>query len=154
MLKLSHPITSINGFKIGDKVRLKDGDGSSHIIKSFSIDGMKEFFFEVQFEDGAETMLDNIAPLPSDLDEAANEEADELIAHMKIDGDMIYLPTAKALMIALARFGAEWMAGQGVKTTATVGYYNQTGLSVLTELSIKKLGFKEGDELEIILRKK
>lgn len=27
MLKLSQPITSINGFKIGDKVRLKDGDG-------------------------------------------------------------------------------------------------------------------------------
>ena len=73
MLKLSHPITSINGFKIGDKVRLKDGDGRPHIIKSFSIDGMKEFFFEVQFEDGTETMLDNIAPLPSNLDEDAKE---------------------------------------------------------------------------------
>lgn len=51
--------------------------------------------------------------LPSDLDEAANEEADRLFADMKIDGDMIYLPTAKVLMIAFARFGVEWMAKQG-----------------------------------------
>ena len=68
MLKLSHPITSINGFKIGDKVRLIDGDGRSHIIKYFSIDGIKEFFFKVQFEDGTEAMLDNIALLSFNLD--------------------------------------------------------------------------------------
>ena len=50
---------------------------------------------------------------PFNLDEAAEEEADRLFADMKIDGDMIYLPTAKVLMIALARFGVEWMAKQG-----------------------------------------
>lgn len=50
--------------------------------------------------------------------------------------------------------GAKWLAGQGVKATATVGYYNQAGLSILTEPSIKKLGFKEGDELEITIHKK
>ena len=92
MLKLSQPITSINGFKIGDRVRLKDGDGRPHIIKSFSIDGMKEFFFEVQFEDGTEIMLDNIAPLtsepflPSNLNEAA-EIAKELAFKTWSEGD-------------------------------------------------------------------
>lgn len=42
----------------------------------------------------------------------------------------------------------------GMKATATVGYYNQSGLSILTEPSIKKLGFEEGDVLELIIRKK
>ena len=68
MLKTNQPIISINGFHIGDKVRLIDGDGRPHIIKSFSIDGIKEFFFEVQFEDGTEAMLDNIALLSFNLD--------------------------------------------------------------------------------------
>ena len=71
MLVLSQPITTINGFKIGDKVRLKDGDGRPHIIKAFAIDGLKEFFFVVQFEDGTSVILDNVCLLPSDLDEAA-----------------------------------------------------------------------------------
>lgn len=57
MLILSQQITAINGFRIGDKVRLLDGDGREHIIKSFSIEGLNEFFFEVQFEDGSWTMV-------------------------------------------------------------------------------------------------
>lgn len=61
MLRLSQPITAINGFRIGDTVRLKDGDGRPHIIKAFVLDGLKEFFFIVQFEDGTETMLRNIS---------------------------------------------------------------------------------------------
>lgn len=48
----------------------------------------------------------------------------------------------------------EQMIELGVTATATVGYYNQSGLSILTEPSIKKLGFKEGDKLEITIRKK
>lgn len=63
MLKINHPITSINGFTIGDKVRLKDGDGRPHIIKSFGIDGLKEYFIVVQFEDGISAMLNNISLL-------------------------------------------------------------------------------------------
>lgn len=106
MLKLSQPITSINGFKIGDKVRLKDGDGRPHIIKSFSIDGMKEFFFEVQFEDGTETMFDNIAPLPSNLDDAADAYSENILAN----GEDMFDAIADGF-----RAGAEWMAGQGVK---------------------------------------
>lgn len=65
-----------------------------------------------------------------------------------------YIDDVKTDMEVAFRAGAEWMAGQGVKATATVGYYNQSGLSILTEPSIKKLGFKEGDELEITIRKK
>lgn len=101
MLKLSHPITSINGFKIGDKVRLKDGDGRPHTIKSFSIDGMKEFFFEVQFEDGTGTWLDNIAPLPSNLDKAAEEYAENILAN----GEDMFDAIADGF-----KAGAEWMA--------------------------------------------
>ena len=99
MLKLSHPITSINGFKIGNKVRLKDGDGRPHIIKSFSIDGMKEFFFEVQFEDGTETMLNNIAPLTSNLDMAAEEYAENILA----GGEDMFDAIADAF-----KAGSEW----------------------------------------------
>ena len=103
MLKLSQPITSINGFKIGDKVRLKDGDGRPHIIKSFSIDGIKEFFFVVQFVDGTEAMFDNISPLPSNLDEAADKYSENILANNEDLQDAIE-DAFKA--------GAEWMAGQ------------------------------------------
>ena len=54
-------IESINGFSIGDAVRIITGDGRIHIIKSFEIDGLKELFCEVYFEDGDSAMLNNIA---------------------------------------------------------------------------------------------
>ena len=108
MLKLLQPITSINGFKIGDKVRLKDGDGRTHFINSFSIDGMNEFFFEVLFEDGTEAMLDNIAPLSSNLDEAAEEYEDWAESYSQSD-----FPTCISFKQSF-KAGAEWMAGQGV----------------------------------------
>lgn len=101
MLKTNQPIISINGFHIGDKVRLIDGDGRPHIIKSFSIDGIKEFFFEVQFEDGTEAMLDNICLLPSNIDKAAEYFA-------KRQGLELY-PFAKKFF----KVGAEWLARQG-----------------------------------------
>lgn len=43
------------GFKIDDKVRLKDGDGREHIIKSFErVEGIHgPDFFIVHFEDNA-----------------------------------------------------------------------------------------------------
>ena len=80
--------------------------------------------------------------LPSDIDEAAEEYGKRQGSELRPFGTKFF------------KAGAEWMAGQGVKATATVGYYNQSGLSILTEPSIKKLGFKEGDELEITIRKK
>ena len=102
--------------------------------------------------------------LPFNLDEAANKEADDLLAYMKIDGDKIYLPTAKTLMIALARFGAEWMAGQEVKIGETKVYleddgdeppYSQEWLDLeSTEYQIPDGIFKNGDEVDVILRKK
>lgn len=48
--------------------------------------------------------------------------------------------------------GAEWMASQG--KTAEVGYWNQRGLSLRLDKSLEKLGYKEGDEVIIQLRKK
>lgn len=80
-----------------------------------------------------------------ELNKAAKEAATE-----------VYTYTFQGMddLIGLFKAGAEWMAGQGVTATASVGYYNQCGLSILTEPSIKKLGFEEGDELELTLRKK
>lgn len=111
MLKLSQPIISINGFKIGDKVRLKDGDGRSHFIKSFSVDGMKEFFFEVQFEDGTEAMLDNIAPLSSNLYDAAEEwcKTNNKGIALSSDKKSHYLVEG----VDAFKAGAEWMARHG-----------------------------------------
>ena len=68
-------IESINGFRIGDKVRLKDGDGRPHTIKFFEIDGFKELFCVVHCEDGTEAMLHEISLLePKGLDEAPKKE--------------------------------------------------------------------------------
>lgn len=90
--------------------------------------------------------------LPTDIDEVVEEEFNN-IWDSDLSGER---DTAVAKKIArhFFEFGAERMAEQGVKATASVGYYNQCGLSILTEPSIKKLGFKEGDEVEIVIRKK
>lgn len=47
----------IHGFKIGDKVRLKDGDGRTHIIKEFvKVSGVHgPDFYRVIFEDDSAT---------------------------------------------------------------------------------------------------
>lgn len=47
------PILEVFGFKVGDAVRLKDGDGRKHIIKSFEeVEGLHgPNFYHVEFED-------------------------------------------------------------------------------------------------------
>lgn len=98
--------------------------------------------------------------LPSNIDEAAEEYgknnylapdfmAENLAGEYDSEIDEYKSCTADAF-----KAGAKWQKEQGVKATASIGYYGQCGLSILTEPSIKKLGFKEGDEVEIILRKK
>ena len=107
MIETKQPITSINGFSIGDKVRLLDGDGREHIIKSFSIEGLNEFFFEVQFEDGSWAILDNIELLPSNLDEAAEEQA-RSFGYQKEDYEYKEL-------IETFKAGAKWVAERRMK---------------------------------------
>ena len=143
MLKLSQPITSINGFKIGDKVRLKDGDGRPHFIKSFSIDGIKEFFFVVQFVDGTEAMLDNISPLPSNLDEAARYYEE----HRGPAADSDNEECRKAF-----KAGAEWMAGRGWKGEQCIGLYDAEYDQVMTPWDFRAK-LKDGEEC-LIIRKK
>lgn len=147
MLKLSHPITSINGFKIGDKVRLKDGDGRPHIIQSFSIDGIKEFFFEVQFEDGTETMLNNIAPLPSSLDEAAEKATEKYVYN---EGGPFPHTTGVSFLNGF-KAGAEWMAGQEKTVKGYVSIRGKRSLIVVLDRLEK---FKFGDEVIVQIRKK
>ena len=52
-------ITRVGEFHIGDKVRLKDGDGRPHIIKSFErVKGIHgPDFYIVHFEDDSATDL-------------------------------------------------------------------------------------------------
>lgn len=49
------PIMDVFGFKVGDAVRLKDGDGRKHIIKAFEeIEGVHgPNFYHVEFEDNS-----------------------------------------------------------------------------------------------------
>ena len=49
------PILEVFGFKVGDAVRLKDGDGRKHIIKSFEeVEGLHgPNFYHVEFEDNS-----------------------------------------------------------------------------------------------------
>lgn len=49
------PILEVFGFKVGDAVRLKDGDGRKHIIKSFKeVEGIHgPNFYQVEFEDNS-----------------------------------------------------------------------------------------------------
>ena len=49
------PILEVFGFKVGDAVRLKDGDGRKHIIKSFeAVKGIHgPDFYQVKFEDNS-----------------------------------------------------------------------------------------------------
>ena len=56
------PIDNVFGFKIGDKVRLRDGDGRPHIIKEFKrIIGLHgPDFYQVIFED--DSAIDHIIP--------------------------------------------------------------------------------------------
>ena len=53
--KEQKPILEVFGFKVGDAVRLKDGDGRKHIIKSFEeVEGLHgPNFYQVEFEDNS-----------------------------------------------------------------------------------------------------
>ena len=53
--KEQRPILEVFGFKVGDAVRLKDGDGRKHIIKSFEeVEGLHgPNFYHVEFEDNS-----------------------------------------------------------------------------------------------------
>lgn len=55
-------IEEVHGFKVGDKVRLMDGDGRAHIIKRFVEEtGLHSLnFYRVEFED--DTASDHIFP--------------------------------------------------------------------------------------------
>ena len=55
-------IKEVHGFKVGDKVRLADGDGRTHIIKRFEeVEGLHSLnFYRVEFED--DTASDHIFP--------------------------------------------------------------------------------------------
>lgn len=111
------------------------------------------------FKAGAQWRDAQIQKLPNNLDEVA-EEYIKFKPRYDIQQELeegedpteIECFTIDAAIDSF-KAGAEWLAGQGEKTMATVGYYNHCGLSILIEPSLEKQGFKEGDKLKVILSK-
>lgn len=101
--------------------------------------------------------------LPSDLDEAARKYGHEepILPEDYNDGD---IPDYEEWTAEAFKAGAEWMAGQGVKIGETKIYleddgdeptYSQQWLDLeSTEFKIPDGAFEDGDEVEVILRKK
>ena len=50
--------------------------------------------------------------------------------------------------------GAKWAMEQGVVADGEIGYWNQTGLSILLDKSLEKLGFDMDEKVIIQIRKK
>ena len=147
MIKTKQPITSINGFSIGDTIRLKDGDGREHTIKSFSIEGLNEFFFEVQFEDGSWAMLDNIELLPSNLDDVRLDTSDMV--------DCGYRGLAEYFYNRGKQAGAEWMVRQGETVFGIITKVGDKLDVVTTEYLIpEESEFERNDRVIIQIRKK
>lgn len=104
------------------------------------------------FKDGVKWRDAQIAKLPDNVDEAAVQ------AHIKLEeeGSLSFLNIFKA--------GAEWMAWLGVKIGETKIYleddgdeppYSQQWLDLeSTEFKIPDGAFENGDEVDVILRKK
>ena len=153
-MRTKQPITSINGFSIGDKVRLLDGDGREHTIKSFSIEGLNEFFFEVQFEDGSWAMLDNIELLSSNLDDMAEE-----YAYNNWEDNDYHTGASEGLPFDAIghtekcfKAGAEWMMSQGVSYDTTISA--DKTIPVLPMKDVSDMGLDYGDRVIVQIRKK
>ena len=145
-------VESINGFRIGDKVRLKDGDGRPHIIKFFEIDGFKELFCVVHCEDGTEAMLHEISLLePQGIDEAA-EEYTKL--HVTIFPDS---STDRGTRQRAFKAGAKFQAEQGysreVEVKEDAGGYPYINEIELYDYDNDKPLAKKGDKIRIQITK-
>lgn len=124
-------IDNLYGFRIGDKVRLVDGDGRPHIIKYFEkIEGLHgPDFYRVIFEDN--TASDHIFPgdeypngyhtcmqkidkqgedLEKDAEYYANVIAGEEVQGLSIGGE--YIPAIKELIRRAFQDGRRWQQEQ------------------------------------------
>lgn len=102
--KEQKPILEVFGFKIGDAVRLKDGDGRKHIIKSFKeVEGIHgPNFYQVEFEDnsardgiypgeeypnGYYTQMEKFEGEPVDLEKEIDKTVSECTSGYNFDWD-------------------------------------------------------------------
>lgn len=114
--KEQKPILEVFGFKVGDAVRLKDGDGRKHIIKSFEeVEGVHgPNFYHVEFEDNS--ARDGIYP----GEEYPNgyytqmEKFEEEQKHAWSEEDLIHL--ANAILSAEKEWGAESCTAKWLKS--------------------------------------
>lgn len=88
-----------------------------------------------------------------DLEEAAEEYADNNSRRWQDDGD-IYYDYSKIEQAFIA--GTEWQKEQMMKDAVEgeIGYWNQRGLSILLDQSLEKLGYDEDTKVKIIIVKK
>lgn len=127
------------------------------ILRKDLLSNLANYYSSEELQDAIDTIVSQPF-LPSDLDEAAekNFETIEVLEH-----ENIFEETHRKIFKA----GVEWMAGQGVKIGETEIYleddggeppYDGTSWFELTgtEYPIPKDKFKDGDKVDIILRKK
>ena len=84
------------------------------IIQAISDDKMMPFIQPEQLSEIVNFVIENYQPsLPSNLDEAAEKEIERFCSDM-LNVDIIWarMPLTKRFGLQMAKFGAEWMAGQ------------------------------------------
>ena len=97
--------------------------------------------------------------LPSNLDEAAEEEIERFCSDM-LNVDIIWarMPLTKRFGLQMAKFGAEWMAGQGyareVEVKEDAGGYPYIPSIELYDYDKDEPLFKPGDKVIVQIRKK
>ena len=144
--KEQKPILEVFGFKVGDAVRLKDGDGRKHIIKSFEeVEGLHgPNFYHVEFEDNsARTGIYPGEEYPNGY-YTQMEKFKEEQKPAKIDED-IELGLDRALMIVKDAKGA------------LPGYQSDDGIyecdhAIRTLTHILKNGIEQKPNIELIQR--
>ena len=100
----------------------------------------------------------NEPSLPSNLDEAAEEELDDVDANWQIDerDDGCTEPGYnQKQMLLMFKAGAEWMAGQGVSIERRVDDFGD-GMSIMppTEMELESVGVGLSDKVIVQIRKK
>lgn len=111
-------------------------------------------YSEEDFNDAIEVAFNCIPSIPSDLDEAAEEELDDVDANWQIDerDDGCTEPGYnQKQMLLMFRSGAEWMAGQGITVGGT--FHHSCGYPSVIELNTYLRGY-EGKEVIVQIRKK
>lgn len=132
----SEKIDNVFGFKIGDKVRLMDGDGRTHVIKAFEkVEGMHgPDFYHVVFED--DSASDHI--IPDDMYPDGYFTCMEKVTEWSAEDEQMKVNILNALTLNLV-----YTVGKGT-TTGTSTYRYDKEIAWFKALCLKQ-GRKDKD---------